>query len=75
MPSGNYILAELVVYIKAGAGQVNEKEHWINAVNQSMNKLRNICEEDFFLLLLCVNIIAVMKKDYAVFTVRPDKLR
>ncbi len=48
MPSGNYILAELVAYIKAGAGQVNEKEHWINAVNQSMNKLRDFCEEDEF---------------------------
>lgn len=38
-PQSN-IFAELVAYVKTASGQVKEKEHWINAVKQSLYKLK-----------------------------------
>lgn len=34
------IFAELVAYVKVASGQVQEKQHWVNAVNQSLYKLK-----------------------------------
>jgi hypothetical protein len=36
------VFCELVSYVKTASGQVREKEHWIQAVNQSIYKLKSV---------------------------------
>lgn len=43
-PYKRNVLAELVSYVLAASGQVSDKEHWIDAVNQSLFKLEPFVE-------------------------------
>ena len=39
-PKELIIYGELVSYVSAASGQVRDKRHWINAINQSVFKLK-----------------------------------
>lgn len=38
-PYKRIVLSELISYVSAASGNVQEKDHWISAVNQSLFKL------------------------------------
>lgn len=42
----SYIFSELIAYVKNASGQVNEKEHWVSAVKQSLYKLKPVHVEN-----------------------------
>ncbi|SHE90015.1 hypothetical protein SAMN02745784_02164 [Tissierella praeacuta DSM 18095] len=44
-PYKRNVLAELVSYVLAATGQVRDKEHWMDAVNQSLFKLEPFAED------------------------------
>ncbi|EHQ88696.1 hypothetical protein [Desulfosporosinus youngiae] len=44
-PYKRYVLAELVSNVSAAAGRVRDKDHWIDAVNQSLFKLKSSTED------------------------------
>lgn len=44
-PYKRIVFAELVSYVSAASGQVRDKEHWMNAVNQSLFKLEPSSED------------------------------
>lgn len=44
-PYERIVFSELVAYTTAASGQVRDKQHWLNAVNQSLYKLKPLYEE------------------------------
>lgn len=44
-PYERIVFGELVSYTTAASGQVRDKQHWMNAVNQSLYKLEPLPEE------------------------------
>ena len=40
------VLGELVSYVKTASGQVSNKEHWMDAVTQSLYKLEPSSEDE-----------------------------
>ncbi|WP_369283973.1 hypothetical protein [Oscillibacter sp. GMB15532] len=44
-PYERIVYSELVSYTTAASGQVRDKQHWLNAVNQSLYKLKPLYGE------------------------------
>ncbi|TWH59618.1 hypothetical protein DesLBE_4014 [Desulfitobacterium sp. LBE] len=44
-PYKRNVLAELISYVRAASGRVSDKEHWIDAMNQSLFKLEPSTED------------------------------
>lgn len=44
-PYERIVFGELISYTSAASGQVRDKQHWINAINQSLYKLKPLSGE------------------------------